>query len=158
MTEEQKTLVMSQCGTDLSFDKVASVLQTTFGEKQVPNEKKHRASSVRFADEDWGESYHDYGECFEHHDWEDTYYGADEYEHEEWYDAEDEYYGEDDGEDWYDADGWIERSHDVDESAHVEARQRMNELGLARGFYPIVALAPGPGTPRAEKGIGRGRG
>ncbi len=37
---------MSQCGTDLFFDKVASVIQTTFGEKQMPSEKKHRPSAT----------------------------------------------------------------------------------------------------------------
>ena len=41
LSEEQKTLVMSQVGTDFSFDKVASVLQTTFGEKQVPSESRN---------------------------------------------------------------------------------------------------------------------
>jgi len=165
LSEEQKTLVMSQVGTDLSFDKVASVLQTTFGEKQVPSERKKHTPSVHFAADEWDEPYDDYAENFEnydHHEWEEPY-GAEEYGYEEWHDAEDEFYGEDDVEDWYDADGWTERAHDVDEyddvySAYVEARQRMNELRLARGFYPIVALAPGPGAPRAEKGFGRGKG
>ena len=32
LPEEQKTLVMSQIGTNLAFNKVAAVLQTTFGQ------------------------------------------------------------------------------------------------------------------------------
>ncbi len=32
LSEEQKTLVMSQPGANLAFDKVAAVLQTTFGQ------------------------------------------------------------------------------------------------------------------------------
>ena len=35
LTEEQKTLIMSQVGKDLSFDKVSQALQTTLGQQQT---------------------------------------------------------------------------------------------------------------------------
>jgi hypothetical protein len=106
LSEEQKTLVMSQCGTDLAFDKVASLMQTTFGEKQMPSDKKHRpAAAVHYTDT-WDDECWDHEE--QHDDWStaDAYYGAEE-EEDDWYDAYDDdvYYG-DDGEDWYDPEGW----------------------------------------------------
>ena len=162
LSEEQKTLVMSQCGTDLAFDKVASVMQTTFGEKQMPSDKKHRpAAAVHYTDA-WDDECWDHEE--QHDDWStaDAYYGAEE-EEDDWYDAYDDdvYYG-DDGEDWYDPEGWTEQAHDVDEyddvySNYVEARKRMNDLRLSRGFYPIVALCP-TGPTRADYPSGRGKG
>jgi len=106
----------------------------------------------------------------------DLYYG----EEEAWPDNEDyydyDYYDDaDDDGDWHDEDacyyaGTGREAHDVDEydeiySNYFEARRRMTDLKLARGFYPIVAIAPDsfPSVPSKGKGgknkaTGKGKG
>ena len=86
----------------------------------------------------------------------DIYFGDDSaQDHDDWW-----------GDDWENTD---EVYYDVDEyddiyATYHEARKKMNDMRLARGFYPIVALAPGPpsqapgfGGRRPRKGKGKGR-
>eukprot|EP00959_Pyramimonas_sp_CCMP1952_P094875 1984362-Pyramimonas_sp.AAC.1 len=47
-------------------------------------------------------------------------------------------------------------------AAYTDARQKMNDMRLARGFYPVVAMVPPPQrsttaiVPRAGQARGRG--
>ena len=170
LSEEQKTLVMSQIGMDLGFEKVAKTLQSTFGQQQVMTDRRQK-SAVHYLEEGGDAQYDDDGYA------DDTYYQDDWYQ-QDWEDEYDEdgvYYGEEEQEEWYDeaATGTYDQSHDVDEyddvySAYVDARKRMNDLRLSRGFYPIVALAPeggrsdswssGKGSKSRKGKTGKGRG
>ena len=176
LTEEQKTLIMSQVGKDLSFEKVSQALQTTLGQQQT----KTTGRDAYFQHDDYVE--HDayqpyttsewYGDDgWEEHD--DVYYQdyddeqEPEYEDEEWYEEGDP----DDGASYYYHPPSTEDVLDVDEyddvyTNYVEARKRLNDLKLARGFYPIVALGPefgsrsvsstGKGT-KSRRGKGKGK-
>ncbi len=138
-------------------------MQTTFGDKQTPSKKKHRpVAAVHYTDA-WEDECWDYEKCHDVWSYADAYYGAED-EEDDWCDVCDEevYYVQDDSGDWYVPEGWTEQGHDVDEydtvySTCVEARKRMNEMCLSRGFYPIVALVP-TGPTRANHPSGRGKG
>ena len=52
LTDEQKSLVMTQCGKDLKMEKVCDVLQTTFGQTQVMSERYRREPKIHFEDDD----------------------------------------------------------------------------------------------------------
>jgi hypothetical protein len=93
LTEEQKTLVMTQLGTDLKFEKVAKVLQTTFGQTQVM--KSSGRQEKTYYEED-----HRDDEYYEEPLYEDTYYGE-QYQDQTEYDQNWEY--EETADDWYDA-------------------------------------------------------
>ncbi len=74
LTEEQRSLVMAQLGKDLKFDKVAQVLQTTFGQQQMMTDKRNRQHApvaVHYQDfEDYGDEAY-----FEHDEYEEDGYG-----------------------------------------------------------------------------------
>ena len=40
-------------------------------------------------------------------------------------------------------------------AAYVEARQRMNQMRLARGYYPVVAMVPGGQNTSKSQGKGK---
>ncbi len=83
------------------------MLQTTFGEKQMP-------SDVHYTRDAWEDVRWDRED---HHGWsyDDAYYGAE--EGDDWHDAYDDevYYGHDDQKVWCDTKGWTDQAHDVDE-------------------------------------------
>ena len=90
----------------------------------------------------------------------DVYFDDEHAEHDtgEWY-----------GDEWEEPVAQDEYIYDVDEyddvlMAYQEARKKMNDMRLARGFYLIVAFAPGPpsqapglGGRKTRKGKGKGR-
>lgn len=178
LSEDQKTLVTTQTGKDLKFDKVAEVLQTTFGQTQTMNV---RHSKVHYAkDEDEQEEYRQedtpqvyyqgqgtteeayaYNEPYDYDEWYDTdevYYGDDQY-----YDAY-EPYDYDDPEDGYEYQGdGTEGNYDPDEFDDVfanyqEARKKLSELRTSRGFYPVVAMIPDGATSSRGPSRGKGKG
>ena len=51
LNEEHKTLVMSQVGTKLMFERVVGVLQSTFGQQHVLTDGKPRRLAVHWTDE-----------------------------------------------------------------------------------------------------------
>ncbi len=61
MSEEPKTLVMSQLGTNPAFDKVAAVLQTTFGQRNTTKDKT-RPTQMHYQKESWYDSEEHYGQ------------------------------------------------------------------------------------------------
>ena len=125
---EQRAMVLAQAGKDLSMEKVTELLNLMLGQDSVPT----KSEIINYVDPVDEEAY--YGESAE---WN---YDHGDYEDEESYDPalEDLYYqGEQ-----------PTGEQDVDEYDEVyanyqEARQRMNQLKLARGFYPVVAMVPG---------------
>ena len=173
LSRDETTLVMSQVDTDLSFDKVASVLQHTFGQdtaKDIAGNRDKRSHAYRVDD-----GFHElidtgYGSANDADDWyhdgdssspppppppyqDDVYYGHDDHHHDHWdhhYDDEWSHEPIDSQQGYYhdhDPDDEAFASYDVDAydeiySNYVDARKQMNDLRLARGFYPIVALAP----------------
>ena len=165
LTEEQKTLVMTQVGTDLKFEKIAKVLQTTFGQTQVMK------STGRHEKTYYEEDYQEDERWEEPPEYEDTYYGEtyqDQTEYEpEWEDeAAEDWYDAEEAEEGYHYDGdYQEAEFDPDEydniyTNYLDARKKFAELRTARGFYPVVAVIPdnAPGGKSRGKGKGKGKG
>jgi len=158
LTAEQRSLVMSQVGSTLTFEKVAQVMQTTFGQQSVPKER-----SIKFQDDDQHNDHYD-----DHYDDQqvpdDAYYGTDEWDdthyEEEYYDEQDyyddAYYGEDQCEDYETHDDFDPGEYDEVFSAFTDAKKRMNDLRISRGFYPVVAMVPDY-QPNPSKGKSKGK-
>ena len=169
LSDAQKAMIMTQVASTLSMDTVADCLQKTFGQQSIVSER--HAKQVHYQDyepeyeddiDEWTEAdtYHvDY--CYE--DW----YGGDQCQDDDWWqadhtdhwDEEEQQIPEDDDEDPIQS---VDQYDDV-YTAYHEARQRMNDLRLSRGFYPIVALAPsggdmGPGKGKGAKRQTKGKG
>ena len=103
--------------------------------------KSHKKESIYYGDDDdeWN-----YGMDFN----DEAYYEDDPDEHYVYDGNDGTYYEEDeDAEQVYAAD---EAAAEYDEvyAAYVEARSKMNQMRLPRGFYPVVALANWPNTDR----------
>ena len=106
-----------------------------------------RYTPEEFYEDDFGYGYEDHDDAYEVYDDEDYFF-----------DDEEAYYEDDD------IPRELEEAADQMEEAYVnyaESRQKMRELANARGFYPVVALAPGgggKGFPMAAKGGSGGKG
>ena len=57
LMDEQKALVMSQVTNELNFDKVATVMQNTFGHLQVSDRRPGR--NIHYQDEEWEQQEYD---------------------------------------------------------------------------------------------------
>ena len=177
LTEEQKSLVMTQVGKDLEFERIITVMQKTFGQNSVMIGGRGNRT---YYEEDVP------GEYYDSHDWTDGYFGEESHE-EYWQDPQDEWLDdpEDDWQEWEDEDAYYETADSseplaqtqaeieamIDEyddaySNYTAARNKMNEVKRSRGFFPVVALTPGgkgypvvaqsKGYP-SSKGKGRGK-
>jgi len=167
-TEEQKTLIMSQSAGSLGFENIARIAQSTFRQQSVMTDRRTDRPKRTYMQEeedseDWNDLYwYEDGEN-EEEDWERQEQDQDWYEETPWetdqgdpFDVDSEYYA-----------ATTSAEYDVDEyddvySNYVEARRRMNDLRLSRGYYPIVALAPasfqdGAKSRKGKPGKGRGK-
>jgi hypothetical protein len=149
----ERNLILGQLGRDISFDRVAEALQLTFGQESTLAEV--RASRTYWGEDGaYDESYTAEGYEPEYDD--AQYYGTDHYPPDE--DAE---YYHNEPEESFAAEHAPFDTGEFDEvySNYVDARRRMQDLRLARGFYPVVAVAgPMPtaaGSNPAPSGKGK---
>ncbi len=128
---------MSQLGTNLAFDKVAAVLQTTFGQQSTTKDKT-RPTQVHYQDESWYNAEEYYGE----EEWDDAYCGAEENYYDDdgdtWY--EDAYYGEEE----YEQNEWYEPSagESSDAVAEYDDVYRNYKHGTDEQVVPCARILP----------------
>ena len=156
LKEEQRTLILSQVGRNLSFDNVSEAMQLTFGQHSVLPAHKDKGKGIYYEeDEYWYEDYH-----HSYYEEDHEYYEYDE-EDDTPFDQSESYYQ-------HEAANRDEAIFNVDEfddiySNYLDACKLMNDLRLARGFYPIVAVAPQAASgytsapPKGAKGKGCGK-
>ena len=181
LSPHERTLILSQVGENLDLDTIEKAMKLTLGLDTLP--KQHSNSYVL---QDWSEMYEALDSLDEHI--EQTYYGHDydndhhepehyDYETYDQYEPEYEeaYYEEDDGYDYYedteesyyevrDDEPVLDHDPEVYDqimAAYTDARKKMNDMRLARGFYPVVAMIPS-GLEKGEhrgppKGKGKGK-
>ena len=156
VTKEQRQLVMSQLGeSGLTLEKMMKAMNFILGQdtRQESSSRWSRGTTEYKAntyyagdeldeiDEDgayWEEDYEATGEDTE------AYYA--------WNEDEEAYLAGDDSGD-FDAEEFDEVY-----SAYVDAKQHLNRLRTARGFYPVVAMVQGPHHPRDQGASHKGRG
>ena len=162
LSQAQRQLIMSALGTGtLSLETVRKAMNFVIGQDSIPEEattsRAHR----------WTKSYKDsiyYEDDFEEYD--DL-----EYDDNECYWADPE---EDDGFGDYEADEGDDEVHVINEdlaadyddvmASYTEARQKLNQMRMSRGYYPVVAMVPeqpssaGKGVSYNGKGGGKGKG
>ena len=150
LTTEQRQLIMAQVGTNLAFAQVSQVLQTTLGQQHTTDDHRKRQKEAYYQDDD--DIYYD-------DDPDDVYFDehfdGESYDDTDWDDSAADYYAEDAAGDW------DVTEYDEIYTNYVDARRRMTDLKLARGFFPVVALGPESATssaPRSSKSAGKSRG
>ena len=165
LTQQQRQLIMSALGTEtLSLDTVRKAMNFVIGQDSTP--EGHSTYSTK-ASSRWRAPYKEavyYGEEDESFDFE---YGEDADEDPDCFWADD---GGDDGEE-EDGDDEIHAVNDdlaaeYDEvlAGYTEARQRLNQMRMSRGYYPVVAMIPeqasssGKGSFSSPKGKSKSKG
>ena len=169
LTKDQQHLVQTQVGRNLTLTNVEQSMYQVFGQdfKQtyLPNAMKAKGFSKGkgrqqgfHADED----YDDGSEWQEYYETDETYWEENgEYPEHEWHDANEEswdnsyYEAEEDN-----PDVSLFDVHEFDEAytAYTDAKQRIQQLRQARGFYPVVALMDNKQMPLAASGTGSPKG
>ena len=130
---DQRTAIMAQLGLDLTLDGVTKAMTFTLGQDSFA-ERAFKPGAAYTAEDYYGEDYYYNDEEEDDWSWEHGYYGED-------FDASENYYHAEPAKS-------ADEAFNVDEydecfATYVDARKRMNDLRLARGFYPVVALGPG---------------
>jgi len=131
-------------------------MKLTLGLDSYPS--RASASQAYFADElhdaDW--QYEEYQEDYSYQDygWQEEAYWEEEdvYPYDDWYDYEEEYYHDE-------PPTVAEETFSVTEyeeimATYIDARKKMNDMRLARGFYPVVAMIPS-GLQKDDRGKGK---
>ena len=163
LTQSQRQMIMSSIGTEtLSLDTVRKAMNFVIGQDSLPHHDGPGRSSGR---------------------WQKTPYTKDSVYYEEEYENDDDDEA-DDGGDCYWADGDEGEEYEdeeIDDEVHVaqddlaaeyddvmvnysEARQKLNQMRMSRGYYPVVAMVPeqpsssGKGSYMSYKGKGSGGG
>ena len=130
---------------ELEYEAVHKALLRVFGGDHKPNHKDLGGKHIKddlFFEEDVDEEFYEDGED------------------EEWWWSEEAFYEGDEEPEEYEIPEDLENAMDqVDDACatYLESRERMKELALSRGFYPIVALGPDFGGGQ-HKGGGKGNG
>ena len=153
---EQRQLVMSTLQTEnLSLDTVRKSLNFVIGQDSMPSEvgpstkvpARYKDSMYYGEDDDWSWHQND-----------DVYYGDDDQEWDDWVDEDATYYEAEEAGTTVDEEEVLladEAATEYDDvyAAYVEARQKMNQLRVSRGYYPVVAV-----VPTEQKGSGSYKG
>ena len=142
LKREDRLMIMSRIG-DMKLATVTQALTFTYGQDSTPDVRTgHKGSGkghnyyvdepaetdVNYQDDGWEYEDIDYAEEAEDVHW----------VYDENFDSDQSYYGNS---------GTIEADYDTGEydevfANYTDARKRMNDLRLARGFFPVVALGP----------------
>ena len=138
LKKDDRLMIMSRMN-DMKIDTVTQALTFTYGQDAVLDHTRPKGSGKGHAYyvEDFSEendtepTLDDDFEPFHEVDEEDVHYLYDED-----FDADQSYY-QTPGDDCFSVD-----EYDEVYANYVDARKRMNDLRLARGFYPVVALGP----------------
>eukprot|EP00435_Cladocopium_sp_Y103_P051565 s554_g16.t1 len=151
---DQRQMVMSTLSVEkLNLDTVRKALNFVIGQDSAPvpdsnvtyatKTGRGKQDSIYYEDDDVQSPDYfndlDYDEAFD-----ETYY----------YEDEAAYWGEDDENEMDEAYTAEDAAAEYDEvyAAYVEARQRMNQMRLSRGYYPVVAMVPGGQNTSKGKG------
>eukprot|EP00435_Cladocopium_sp_Y103_P028540 s5461_g7.t1 len=181
ISKEQKQVVMTQANS-LERTKIQQALFSILGQdykhSHVPSTSSRWSSSARpsgkgrgyyvnheddenYDDDAWGYMAEDDDLAFYEYDdgtWEED--GFDEFDN-------DAAYYQESAHDPIDDDyGYDPEEYDQCFASYIDARRRFNELRMARGFLPVVALDPNasssnsqlPGKGKSKKGRGKGKG
>ena len=129
---DQRTAIMAQLGLDLTLDGVSKAMTFTLGQDSFA-ERAFKPGAAYTAEDYYDEDYYYNDEEEDDWSWEHGYYGED-------FDSSENYYHAEPAK-------ATDEAFNVDEydecfATYVDARKRMNDLRLARGFYPVVALGP----------------
>ena len=161
VSKEQRQMILTNIGADhLDLESVAKAMNFILGQdsKLDGGYNKMQKHQVYYQDEIYDVA----DEEPVWHEWDQAYY--EEEQDSPWVDADEAYY-----EDEYPEDG-PEEIFDVEEfdsvfAAYSDAKNRMNKLRVARGFFPVVAMVNGPmpggqppTSPSRTKGGKKGKG
>ncbi|CAK0887762.1 unnamed protein product, partial [Prorocentrum cordatum] len=139
--------VRSQCANGLSWTSVKKALLDTYGAEAVPDKRDVKRVERMLV----GQGHKDDVHYTNDYEWErglsyeDSYLEEEEYDYDEYEEYDAEEYEEE-------ADVADELPQDVEEAqiacdeaylSFVDAKRRVAEIAKSRGFYPIVAVAPG---------------
>ena len=170
LTKDQQHLVQTQVGRNLTLKNVEQSMYQVFGQDYrqtyLPNTNKAKGFAkgkgrqhIMHADD----SYDDGSEWQEFYETDEVYWDAagESPDHEEYYDPNDEtwddtYYETE--ESYQDESLFDIQEYDEAYTAYTDAKQRIQQLRQARGFYPVVALMDNKQMPLAASGAGSPKG
>ena len=162
LSQSQRQLIMSNLGTSqLSLETVRKAVNFVIGQDTVPDSGGHQTAG-RWKHSNYSKDSIYYGE--EADDQENDGY---DYEDWDW---------EDDGVNYADEDyGYVNENDDIPDdvyavtedfvqeyddvcAAYADARQKLNQMRMSRGYYPVVAMVPESNKPTTYKGKSKGKG
>ena len=157
LRREQRQMVMSTLSTEkLALDSVRKALNFVIGQDAVPE------GMMQGTEKRWGKGQKD-----------SIFYEEDEYEDEAYFHNEQESWEPEDSPTYYDdvdaayyEEGGEESVFEAEEAvaeyddvlaAYTDARQKLNQLRVSRGFFPVVAMMPEAKDSYTRKGGGKGK-
>ena len=152
VSKEQRQLILTNVGAEnLNLEAVSKAMNFILGQD----------SRLEGRGDKWNKKvdHAHYQDELDSEDWPDadaTYY-QDVGEEPPWLDADQAYYEDEATEDDCD-DAWDVEEYDEIYAAYVDAKNRMNRMRTARGFYPVVALVDRPASPTSPAGRGKSPG
>ena len=151
LSKEQRQMIMTTMdGEKLSLETVRKGVNFVIGQDTVPD--AHSSNAGR-----WNRNgkdsiyYEDDAEYYD--DWEEWEHDEDDIQ---WADEGAAYYEDDECEETYAAHEDAATEYDEVLANYVEAKQKLAQLRVSRGFFPVVALAP-DGRGHGGKGSSKGK-
>ena len=162
ISKEQRQMIMSHLGTSqISLDNMRRGMNFIIGQDTVPDKNAKHNTTSRWS-RGGKESIFYEEDADDGHDWDEDDYDDDAY----WFDEGAAYYdddGEDETDEAYAAFDDAAAEYDEIMANYVEAKQKLQQLRVSRGYFPVVALGPdvkggGPSKGGNRKGKTKGRG